>query len=305
MTSYFSFNNFLQNLFNCKVYKISIDAPFTCPNRDGTKSTDGCIYCDKMGSSSRTHPINTPIKDQILNNIDIRKKRYGAKKFIAYFQSFSNTYKDVKELKELYDEAVYSHPDIVGLSISTRADCIDEEKVNLIASYKKFLPFVSIELGLQTVHDKTLLLINRQETLSDFLKAYELIKKSDIHLCVHIILGLINETKEDMIKTAKYLSSLKIDGIKLHMLIALKGTKLGMMYQNNEWSPLSFDDYVQLATDFIEYLPPNCIIHRTAGSGYVKDIVAPAWIYTNKTQIMLSIQNELVKRNSYQGIKSI
>ncbi len=303
MIRYLSFNNYLQNLFECKVYKISIDAPFTCPNRDGTKGVGGCIYCDKHGSSSRTHMKNTPIKAQILNNIIIRKERYEARKFIAYFQSFTNTYAKVDELKKIYDEAVFSHPDIVGLAISTRADCIDEEKVNLIASYKKFLPYVSIELGLQTIHDKTLLLLNRQEKLSDFLNAYKLIKIYDIHLCAHIILGLINETKEDMLTTAKYLSTLKIDGIKLHMLIALKNTKLADMYQKGLWNPLSFDEYVQIATEFIEYLPQNCIIHRTAGSGYAKDIIAPKWIYSNKTQLMLSIQNELEKRNSFQGLK--
>lgn len=304
MVRYLTFNNFLQNLFHCKVFKISIDASFSCPNRDGTKAYGGCIFCDKQGSSSRVHFSSTPIKEQILNNINIRKTRYKAEKFIAYFQSFSNTYKDVKELKKLYDDAVYSHPDIVGLSISTRADCIDEEKVALIASYKKFLPYVSIELGLQTIHDKTLKLINRQETLDDFLKAYNLIKKTDIHLCIHIIIGLLNETKEDMLETAKFLSSLKIDGVKLHMLIALKDTIIAKMYEDKKWNPLSFDEYVQIATDFIEYLPKNCIVHRTAGSGYAKDIVAPEWIYTNKIQIMLSIQNELIRRNSFQGYKN-
>jgi radical SAM protein (TIGR01212 family) len=302
MSKYFSFNKYLQNLFHCKTYKVSIDAGFTCPNRDGTKGKRGCIYCDKHGSSSRTHKKNTPIKLQILKNIEVRKARYRAKKFIAYFQSFSNTYANVDKLKQIYDEAIFSHPDIVGLSISTRADCIDEEKIKLIASYKKFLPFVAIELGLQTIHDKTLILINRKEKLTDFLKAYKLIKKYDIHLCIHIILGLLNETKQDMLQTAKYLSSLKIDGIKLHMLIALKNTILEKMYKQGLWKPLSFDEYVEIASNFIEYLPSDCIIHRTVGSGYPKDIISPKWVYSKKNKIMLAIQNKLKKRNFHKDI---
>jgi len=303
MNRYLSFNEYLQNIFNCKVYKVSIDAGFTCPNRDGTKGNKGCIYCDEHGSSSRTHNKNTLIKKQILKNIEIRKTRYKAKKFIVYFQSFTNTYANIYKLKKLYDEAIFSHPDIVGLSISTRADCINEEKVKLIASYKNFLPFVSIELGLQTIHKKTLAILNRQEKFSAYLKAYKLVKKYNLHLCTHMIIGLINETKKDMLKSAKYLSSLKIDGIKLHMLTALKNTKLTDIYKKGLWQPLSFDEYVQIAADFIEYLPSNCIIHRTAGSGYPKDIIAPKWISSKKTQIMFAIQNELKKRNSYQGFR--
>jgi len=295
MARYLSFNNFLQNLFSCKVYKVSIDAGFSCPNRDGIKGSRGCIYCDEFGSSSRTHTQKTPIKKQVIKNIEIRKSRYGAKKFIAYFQSFSNTYAPIDTLKKLYDEAIFSHPDIVGLSISTRSDCLDEEKIKLIASYKKFLPFVSIELGLQTMHDKTLDLINRKEKLKDFEKAFYLIKKYKLHLCTHVILGLPNETKKDMLDTAKYLSSLKIDGIKLHLLIALKNTALAKMYEKKLWQPLSFDKYVKLASLFIKELPSNCIIHRTTGSGYPKDIIAPKWVYLKKLEIMTSILDEIKK----------
>jgi len=289
MKKYTSFKEYLQNLFSCRVYKISIDANFSCPNRDGTKGNGGCIYCDKYGSSSRSHAENISIKEQILKNIEVRKSRYKAQKFICYFQSFSNTYSDVKTLKGLYDEAIFSHPDIVGISISTRADCLDEDKIKLIASYRKYLPFVSIEIGMQTIHDKTLTLINRGETHFDFIKAYSIIKKYPIHLCIHVILGLPNETKKDIFKTAKYLSSLKIHGVKLHLLVALKNTALANMYKQKKWNPLKINEYIGLCSDFIKFLPKNCIIHRTVGSGHPKDIVAPKWVYEKKSKIIQSI----------------
>ncbi len=298
---YFTLNKYLQKRFNERVYKISIDANFTCPNRDGTKGSGGCIYCDKFGSSSRIHKKRTPIKDQVLNNILIRKTRYKAKKFIAYFQSFTNTYGDIKYLKKIYDQAVFIHPDIIGLSISTRADCLDEEKVQLIASYRKYLPYVSVELGMQSSHDKTLKLINRGETHKDFLKAVELLKKYNIAIVSHVILGLPNETKNDILKTADRLANLEISGIKLHFLIALKNTELENMHNQKKWSPLTFDNYVNLCADFIERMPPEYIIHRTAGSGYPKDIIAPKWIYSNKNEVMQAIQHVLEKRNTHQG----
>lgn len=286
MKNHQSFNEYLKNLYGCKVFKVSIDANFTCPNRDGTKSFNGCIFCDEFGSSTRIHKKNTPIKDQILENIKIRKTRYKAKKFIAYFQSFSNTYAGVENLKILYDDAIRVHPDIVGLSISTRADCIDENKVKLIASYRKFLPYVSIELGLQSMHDRTLKLINRQETLLDFIKATRLIKKYNLHLCTHIILGLPKETKKDMIDTAKFLSKFNINGVKLHLLIPLKNTVLEKMYLAKKFTPLTYDEYIDIAKDFINELPSSCIIHKTAGSAHPKDIVEPNyWIYERKKQI--------------------
>ncbi len=291
MEKFLTFNKYLKNLFGCKVYKVSVDANFTCPNRDGTKSKKGCIYCDSYGSSSRVHKKNVSIKEQILKNIKVRKARYKAKKFLAYFQPFSNTYASVDKLKHLYNEAIYSHVDIIGLSISTRSDCIDEEKVKLIASYREFLPFVSIELGLQSIHNKTLNLINRKENLNDFIKAYTLIKKYNLHLCVHVILGLPEETFDDMLNTAKFLSKLKVDGIKLHLLIVLKNTPLEKMYIQKKYKPLTYDEYVDISKKFINELDQNFIIHNFAGSGYPKDIIAPYWIYEKKLNIIKDILN--------------
>ena len=206
----YTYNDYLKKRFQTRVYKISLDAGFTCPNRDGTKGKNGCIFCDEKGSSSRTHGDSTPIEQQALVNINVRKSRYGAKKFIAYFQSFSNTYAPCDQLKKIYDKALFSHPDIIGISISTRPDCIDEEKVQMIAEYKKKFPYVCIELGMQSIHDKTLSLINRQESHQDFLAAYALIKKYGLEHCIHIILGLPNESRQNQIETAKNLADLQI-----------------------------------------------------------------------------------------------
>jgi len=291
MQNFITFNEYLKNLYGYKIFKVSIDADFTCPNRDGIKSNKGCTFCDAYGSSSRIHKKNTSIKEQVLKNIEIRKTRYKAKKFIAYFQSFSNTYASIDKLKAIYDEAIYSHIDIVGLSIATRSDCIDEEKVKMIANYREFLPFVSIELGLQTIHDKTLDLINRKETLKDFMKAYEIIKKYNLNLCVHIMLGLPEETETDMLKTAKFLSKLKIDGIKLHMLIPLKNTVIGRMYLDGTFKPLTYDEYVNITKKFIKEFDKKCIIHKLAGSGYPKDILDKNWIYEKKLQVIKDIKS--------------
>jgi hypothetical protein len=301
MLKYYSINNYLKKKFDKRVYKVSIDADFTCPNRDGKKSFGGCIYCDQKGSSSRTQNKNISIKEQVRNNILIRKTRYKAKKFICYFQSFTNTYADAKTLKKLYDEAIFSHPDIVGLSISTRSDSIDEEKVALIASYRKFLPYVSIELGLQSIHEKTNIITNRQESFDDFLNALKIINKYNLHVVAHIILGLPNETVEDMLKTADVISKLKLSGIKLHLLTVLKNTLLAKLYNENKFSPLKKNEFIEIASSFIERMPKNFIIYRTSGSGYAKDIIAPAYIYDDKFEILSEINQELIKKNSYQG----
>lgn len=301
MDRYLSFKRYLKKLFNEKVFKVSIDANFSCPNRDGTKAYGGCIYCDQSGSSSRTQDSLMSIRDQVINNIQIRKTRYKAKKFICYFQSFTNTYSDVTTLKKLYDEAIFSHTDIVGLSISTRSDCIDEEKVQLIASYRKYLPYVSIELGLQSIHNKTSLITNRHESFEDFKRAIKIINKYDLHSVAHVILGLPEETHFDMMQTAHELSKLKISGVKIHLLTALKNTVLASWYNKGKFKPLEIDEFIEITADFIERLPSNFIIYRMAGSGYAKDIIAPKYIYDSKFEMLKYIKNLLEKRGTYQG----
>jgi radical SAM protein (TIGR01212 family) len=298
---YTSYNQYLQKMFGCRVYKVSIDAGFTCPNRDGTKGHGGCIFCDETGSSSRTHFQTTPLKEQILQNIKVRKSRYGAKKFIVYFQSYTNTYASLEHLKQLYDEAIKVHPDIVGLAISTRPDCVNKEKLELIASYREKVPYVCVEYGMQTMHNRTLKTINRCEAHEDFLRAIQLTKDYNLDHCVHVVLGLPGETREEQLKTADTLAQLKVGGVKIHLLVAMENTPLASLYRAGKWSPLSCEEYIALACDFIERLHPDCIIHRVSGNGHPKHIVAPQWVIGNKKGIMNSIHSTLVERDTRQG----
>lgn len=296
---YNQFSAFLKNKFNAKVYKITLDAGFSCPNRDGTISTGGCIFCDGSGSFSQAHSNTLSIENQILTGIQTLSKRFKAEKFMAYFQAYTNTYKPVNELEKIYKSAL-THKDIVGLSIGTRPDSVDENKLDLIGDISKDY-YTWIEYGLQTIHNKTLRKINRGESFETFLKSYELTKKRGINVCVHVILGLW-ETHEEMMQTAKKLAELEIDGIKIHMLCALENTKLAQMYANKEISFMSEEEYVNTVCDFLEYLPKSTTIHRLAGNGLKKELIAPRWI-GKKLDCLNKIDKELLSRNSYQGFK--
>jgi len=298
-----SYNREMKEKFGCRIYKVSIDGGFSCPNRDGTKGKCGCIFCDETGSSSRTHTLQTPIKEQVKKNIRIRRTRYKAKKFIAYFQSYTNTYAPIEVLKEKYDEAIETDPDIIGLTISTRPDCINEENVKLIASYQQRLPYVSIELGLQSIHNETLKKINRQETFEDFLNAIQLIQKYKLHHCVHVILGLPGETPDMMIETAKMLSHLKVEGVKIHTLIAMENTPLATMYDKKIWKPFDFEENIERICDFIEHLDEKIIIHRISGNGHPQYLKAPLWIKEKKRLIKPSLNEMFHQRGTRQGAK--
>src|SRR5574344_532947 len=263
---YNQYSAYLKNKFGAKVYKITLDAGFSCPNRDGTISTGGCIFCDDGGSFSQAH---------------------------------TNTYKPVVELEKIYKSSL-THPDVVGISIGTRPDCVDDDKLNLISDISKDY-YTWIEYGLQSIHDKTLLKINRGHDFDCFLKAYEKTKEKGINVCVHVILGLW-ETKDEMIETAQKLAELKIDGIKIHMLCALKDTKLSKMYENDEIDFMTEEEYVNSVCDFLEILPPETTIHRLAGNGLKKNLIAPKWLGA-KLDCLNKIDRELIKRNSFQGSK--
>ena len=295
---YNQFSRHLESVFGQKVYKITLDAGFSCPNRDGTISYGGCIFCDESGSFSQCHDNLLPIEKQLETGIIRQRKRFKANKFISYFQAFSNTYASVEHLKTIYDSAL-SHEDIAGMSIGTRPDCVDEEKIDLISSYTDKY-YVWIEYGLQSIHDRTLKLINRGHTYQDFVKAVELTQNKGINICTHVIIGLPGETREDLLMTAKAISDLGINGVKIHAYCALKGTKLAQMYENGEFAPLAEDEYVNLICDFLEVLPPETTIHRLAGNGLLDLLVAPRWL-DGKFRVLTHIDNELEKRNSYQG----
>ena len=246
---YNAYSEHLKQKFGAKVYKITLDAGFSCPNRDGTISNCGCIFCDDGGSFSQAHSNRLSIQEQVLTGVVTLSKRFKAQKFMSYFQAFSNTYKPVSELEEIY-KASLNHPDIVGISIGTRPDCVDDEKLKLIQSFTQDY-YTWIEYGLQTVHDKTLLKINRGHDYKCFLEAYEKTREySGINICLHVILNLF-ETYDEMMQTAQTIAKLEPDGVKIHMLCALEGTKVAQMYRDGELSFMDEDEYVSAVCDFL------------------------------------------------------
>lgn len=311
---YNQYSEYLKQKFGVKVYKVTLDAGFSCPNRNGEdkyilnpdmclrdergERINGCIFCDEGGSFSQAHSNQLSIEEQLETGIETLSKRFKAKKFMSYFQAYSNTYKPVEELEKIYLSAL-KHPDIVGLSIGTRPDCVDREKIKLISSFKDDY-YTWIEYGLQSIQDKTLKAINRGHDFDCFLRAYDLAKNEGINVCTHIILGLPGETKEDMLKTVQKLAELKVDGVKVHMLCALEGTKLSELYKEGKISFMSEEAYINLCCDFLEILPAETTIHRIAGNGLKKNLIAPRWI-GKKLDALNKIDRELERRNSFQG----
>ena len=296
---YNQFSAHLKNKFGAKVYKITIDAGFSCPNRDGTISNGGCIFCADGGSFSQAHSNLLSVEEQVNIGAGTLKKRFKAQKFMSYFQAFSNTYKPVSELEKIYNSSL-NHPDVVGISIGTRPDCIDDDKIKLISSYKDDY-YTWVEYGLQSIHDKTLKKINRGHDFDCFLRAYEKTKQAGLNVCAHVIFGLW-ESHDEIMQTAQRLATLGIDGVKIHMLCALEGTKLANMYKNGEIDFMSEDEYIQTVCDFLEYLPQTTTIHRLAGNGLSTELIAPRWI-GKKLDCLNKIDREFLKRNSWQGFK--
>ena len=295
---YNAYSEYLKQKFGAKVYKITLDAGFSCPNRDGTISNCGCIFCDDGGSFSQAHSNRLPIEEQVRVGAETLKNRFKAQKFMSYFQAFSNTYKPVEELEKIYTASL-NHSDVVGISIGTRPDCVDEDKLKLIHSFTPDY-YTWIEYGLQTVHDKTLLKINRGHDYDCFLKMYEKTREySGVNICLHVILNLF-ENYDEMMQTAQTIAKLEPDGVKIHMLCALEGTKVADMYRNGEIEFMSEDEYVSTVCDFLEYLPPQTTIHRLAGNGLRTELVAPRWI-GKKLDTLNRIDREFLRRDSRQG----
>ena len=297
---YTDFGDFLRSRFPFKVQKLMLDAGFTCPNRDGTISNEGCIFCDNGGSFSQLYPNNISIKEQLDLGISLSIDKYKAKKFLAYFQAYSNTYKPVNELKKIYDSAL-SHVDVIGMSIGTRPDCVDDEKLDLISDYTKN-HYIWLEYGLQSIHERSLKFINRGHSFETFCHALKETQKRNINVCAHVILGLPTETKKDMIETAKVLGDLGVNGVKIHLLCVLNNTRLTKLYFQGKIPMMEEDEYVETACDFLELLHPEITIHRIAGNGLKPNMLAPAWL-SKKFVVLNKIDKLLEKRNSYQGAK--
>ncbi len=295
---YYDLKSYWRNLFGCTVHKLQIDAGFTCPNRDGHVATGGCIYCDGRGSKLRQQGPLPSVTDQILSG----KKYYSssASKFVAYFQTFTNTYAPVEKLKKLYDEAL-GQENVIGLSIGTRPDCLPLEVIDLLAGYAQKY-HVWVELGLQSVYDRTLKTINRGHTYQQFLEAVNNLSGKGLKICVHIIIGLPGENDEDVHVTARTLAALPVNGIKIHSLLALDGTLMGNMYKEGSIQMITKEKYVSLTADVLELLPPEMVIQRLTADGYRDIFLAPAWA-ANKLDVLNAINNELERRNSHQGMR--
>ena len=294
---YYPFSQFLKETFDKKVYKITLDSGFYCPNRDGKISFGGCIFCDEVGSYSRCSEEKLSVQEQIKQSMEKLSSQFKAQAFMAYFQSYSNTYAPVEKLKEIYD-SVFFDEKIVSISIGTRPDCVDSDKLDLISTYKN--PW--IEYGLQSANNETLKWMNRGHDFECFKNAVIETKKRGIKVCAHIILGFPNETKKDMLKTAKELANLEVDGIKIHMLTILKDSPLSKEYSKNPFYLMNMEQYCEVVCDILELLPLKTTIQRIAGTGYSETTIVPKWV-NRRFEILNMIDKILLMRNSRQGIK--
>ena len=297
---YYTLDYFYKHKFNSKVFKVSLNAGFTCPNKDGTVGTGGCIYCSKLGSGEYAGDKSKDLVTQFNEVKNMMLKKWPNAKYIGYFQANTNTYAPVNILKEKY-ETILNLDNVVGLSIGTRPDAISDECLDYLEELNK-KTYLTIELGLQTIHERTSLLINRCHTLECFENMVKELRKRNIDVVVHIINGLPYETKDMMIETVKYLSKLDIQGIKIHALSILKDTKLEKMYNETHFKILSREEYISVVCDQLEYLREDIVVHRITGDPKIDDLIEPNWLI-KKVTILNDIDKEMKRRNSYQGIK--
>lgn len=297
---YYYLNHYLKKRFGGRVKKIAIDAGFTCPNRDGTLGFGGCIFCSGKGSGDTGGSREMAIEDQIALGMAYHEKRYGIRRFIVYFQAFTNTYGGPGYLRGLYERAIQDDR-VVGLSIATRPDCLGEGVLDVLEDLNRKKP-VWVELGLQTVHDRTAELIGRRFDLSCFDQAVENLRKRDLETICHIILGLPGENREDMVQTARYVSHSGVQGIKLQLLHVLEGTVLADMFRRGEFTLMDRDEYVGTVVDCLEVISPDMVIHRLTGDGLKDSLIGPLWSL-DKIGVLQDIEKELVRRDTWQGKK--
>jgi radical SAM protein (TIGR01212 family) len=299
---YRDLNSYLKGRFGQRVQKITLDAGLTCPNRDGRVGTGGCLYCNARGSGTGAWGRGQDISTQMEAGLARLARRYGAAKFIAYFQSFSNTYAPVARLRELYDAAL-TYPQVVGLSIGTRPDCVGVEVLDLLADYARDR-LVWLELGLQSAHDATLQRINRGHEVACFTKAVSRAAERGLDVVAHVILGLPGEGPGEMAATAEYLARLPLHGVKIHLLYVIKDSGLAALYRAGEYACLTEDQYIRLVVDFIERLPAGLVIHRLTGDPHPEELVVPTWCL-DKLRVRQRIQEEFARRGTRQGSRLV
>lgn len=296
---YNEYSNYLKEKYGEKVYKLPVNIPCTCPNRDGTIGYGGCTFCAEVGTGFEMLDNSISVKDQITRNMDYISKKYKAKKFIAYFQNYTNTYLKLEEFKKYINEAVVEN--VVEISISTRPDCISDEYLEFLHSVQKQYGInISIELGLQTVNYHTLIAINRGHTLAEFIDAAIRIKKYNFEICAHVILNLPGDNMLDVVETAKILSVLKIDQVKIHSLYIMENTKMGILYKNNEITVISKDEYVERVIAFLEHLNKDIVVQRLVGRAPKENSLFVNW-GMSWWRIKDEILEKMEKEERFQG----
>ena len=295
---YHTLDYFYKQKFGSKVFKVSLNAGFSCPNKDGTKGYGGCIYCSKLGSGDYAGEVEKSLTTQFEEIKKIMLNKWPNAKYIGYFQANTNTYAPVNILKEKY-ESILNLDGVIGLNIATRPDCISSECLNYLEELSK-KTYLTIELGLQTIHDKTSKLINRGHDLKCFEDCVRLLRNKNINVVVHIINGLPYETKEMMLETVKYLNTLDIQGIKIHMLHIIKDTALENLYNKEKFHILTRDEYVNIVCDQLELLRSEIVINRITGDPKADELVEPIWLI-KKFGVLNEIDKEMARRDSYQG----
>ncbi|MDP2168117.1 MAG: TIGR01212 family radical SAM protein [Thermodesulfovibrionales bacterium] len=298
MQRYNSFGAFVKREFRAKVYKVNIDAGFTCPNRDGTLGVSGCIYCNNDSFRPSSCKPALSVREQVSNGIKYLRKRYGAEKFLAYFQPFSNTYAPPDVLKRLYTEAL-EDPSVIGLAIGTRPDCVDAEKLDLISRFSK-THFVLMEYGLQSVYEKTLSFIERGHDMAAFVRAVEMTKERGIHAGGHVIVGFPTETRQEMLDMAGEVSLTGIEFLKIHQLQVIKDTPLAGIYGREPFHVFGYDEYLNFVTDFIEGLSPDIVLQRLFATAPEDILIAPKW-GRSRHEILRGIEKRFMERDASQG----
>ena len=295
---YFAYNFYLRHKFGQRVQKVSLDAGFTCPNVDGTVAVGGCVFCDNRSFSPSRRVPRTQIRGQLEDGIRRLKWRYNVDKFLAYFQPATNTYAPVERLRPLYEQAL-EHPAVVGMAIGTRPDCVPDETIDLLAELAG-RTYLSVEYGMQTIHDRSLDWMNRGHHHDAFVDAVERSRNRGFEICAHVILGLPGESHEDMLATARELSRLQVDSVKVHNLYAVKNTPLAEWVERGEVTLMERDAYVQTVVDVLELLPPSCLVERVSGDAPPKYLIGPAWCL-DKPGLRSALEAEFERRDTWQG----
>lgn len=295
---YHTFNYYLKTKYKCKVSKVILDAGFTCPNRDGSKSTGGCIFCSDLGSGDSNVALQKDLLKQYNENKKVMNNKWPNGLYIPYFQSYSNTYGPLNRIKEMLEPFIHMD-EVCEIALATRCDCLQDDVISYLDSLTSIKP-IWIEMGLQTTNDKNSEYLNRQYNFEDFKIAIEKLSKTNIKVCIHVMNGLPSDSIDDMLKTVQDIKDMKFDAIKIHMLHVLKGTKLGQIYKEEPFKLISREQYIELVVKQLELLKPEVVIERLTGDPIKENLIAPDWVL-NKTTILNDIDKLMRKLDTYQG----